>query len=82
VTLGTWSARVEPGSVVAELEHDVLVGFGDGDPDIGGVGVFQGVHHALPGDMEDQQRDRCRQFDVVHVVVEADARVAADLVRE
>jgi hypothetical protein len=82
VTLRAGCRRVEPSAVVAELEHDLLIGFRDCDPDVGWVGVLERVHHALARDVEDQQRDRGRQLDLLHVVVEPDARVAADLVGE
>ena len=47
-----------------------------------GPGVLERVHHALARDVEDQQGDRRRQLDVLHVVVETDAGVAAHLVGE
>jgi len=82
VTFWARGARVESGAVVAELENDVVVGFRDGDPDVGRVGVLHRVHDAFAGDVEDQQGDRGRQGDVFDVVMEADPRVAADLVCE
>jgi len=44
--------------------------------------VLHRVHHAFACDVEDQQRDRRRQVDLLDIVVEADAGVAADLVGE
>jgi len=82
VTLRAGRARIEAGAVVSELENDVLVGLGHPDPDVGRVGVLHRVHHARTRDVEDQQRDRRWEFDLLDVVVEADAGVAADLVRE
>jgi len=44
--------------------------------------VLHRVHHAFARDVEDQQRDRRRQVDLLDVVMEADTGVAADLVGE
>jgi len=82
VTFRSGRARIEPGAVVSQLEHDVLVCFGDGDPDLGRVGMLHRVHHAFARDVEDQQGDRRWEVDLLDVMVEADAGVAADLVRE
>jgi len=44
--------------------------------------VLHRVHHAFARDVEDQQGDRRWEVDLLDVMVEADAGVAADLVRE
>jgi hypothetical protein len=73
VTLGARRARIESLAVVAKRQDDVLAVLRHRDPDIGRVGVLQGVHDALPRDVEDQQGDRRGELDVLHIVVEPDA---------
>jgi hypothetical protein len=82
VTFGPGGSGIEAGAVVAKLQDDVLVGLGDGDPDVGRIGMLHRVHDAFASDLEDQQRDRSWEVDLLDVVVEADARVAANLVGE
>ena len=72
MALGTGRGRVEPGPVVFEAQHDVLVFFRHRYRHLGRVGVLERVHDALARDVEHQQGDRRRQLDVLHVAVEAD----------
>jgi hypothetical protein len=44
--------------------------------------VLDRVHDALARDVEDEQRDRRGELDVLHVPVEPDVRVTSDLVGE
>ncbi len=44
--------------------------------------MLQSIEDRLAGDLEDQQRDRRRQIEVLDVPLELHARVAPDLVRE
>jgi hypothetical protein len=82
VPLGAGRRRVEADAVVGELELDVILDLAHRDPDVGGLCVLERVHHAFPGDVEDEERDGRRKLDVLDVAVEGDAGVAADLVRE
>ncbi|HET9249155.1 MAG TPA: hypothetical protein VFP13_04340, partial [Actinomycetota bacterium] len=74
--------RVEPDAVVFQGQDDVLTLFAHGDPHVPRLRVLQRVHHALARDVEHEQGDRGGKLDVLHVPVEADGRVAADLVGE
>ena len=77
VALGTGCGGVEPDAVVTELQLDLLTGLSHHDPQVGGLRVLEGVHDALAGDVIDEQGDRGRQRDLLHVGVEHDAGIAA-----
>jgi hypothetical protein len=82
VALGAWSARIEPRAVVFQLQHDVLALLGHRHRYVGRIRVLNGVHDALACDVEHEQGDRRGKFDVLHVPMEPDIRIASDLVRE
>ena len=82
VTLRAGGGRVEADAVVLEAQHDVLVFLANREPHVPGLRVFEGVHHALASDVIHEQGDRGRELDVLHVAMESDRGVAADLVGE
>ncbi|HZB78603.1 MAG TPA: hypothetical protein VE522_02005 [Actinomycetota bacterium] len=75
-------ARVEADPIVLEAENDVVVLLADRDPHVPGMSVFESVHHAFPSDVVHEQGDRSREWDVLHVAVEPDRGIAADLIGE
>ena len=82
VTFGAWGFRVEADSVVLKAQHDVVVFFENRDPHIPGLCMLEGVHHTLAGDVIHEQRDRGWEIDVLDVAMEADRRIAANLLGE
>jgi hypothetical protein len=82
VTFGAGGVRVEADPVVLQAQHDVVVVLTNRDPRIPGLCMLERIHHALTGDVIDEQRDRGGEIDVLDVAMEADGRIAADLLGE
>jgi len=70
---------VEPDTVVAEHELDLVSHRFHRDPHVLGLSMPQRVHHALSTDVVQEQRDRRRERHLVDVRVEAHVRVSSRL---
>jgi hypothetical protein len=64
--------RVEPRTVVAKDELDLIAVLANREPHMRRAGVLQRVHHGFPTDVIHEQRDRRRQLHVFELHVELD----------
>lgn len=82
VTFGAGGVCIEADTVVPQDENDVVVFLLNRDPHIPRLRMLESIHHALARDVVHEQRDRSREVDVLHVAMEADRRIATDLIGE
>ena len=79
-----WARRldVEPNTVVTKGHLHLVALLLDGDPDVRGLRVLEGVHHPFAGVVIQQQRDRRRHVHLVDVGMEPDIGFASHLHEE
>jgi len=82
VSLGARRLDVEPDPVVTQNHLDLVPLLLDGDPDVRGVRVLEGVHHALPSVVVQQQGDRSRHVYLIDVGLEPNIGLARHLREE
>jgi hypothetical protein len=70
VSFGLWRFIVESNTIVTQDELHLITVLANREPHVGCLGMLEGVHHALPSDVVQQERDRRWQAHLLEVEVE------------